>query len=192
MPTEILHTVLLGVVKYFWGQTIVIIKKAHSMKVFETRLASINSEGLNIPKIGAKYMCAYSGSLIGKHFKTIAQVLEFVIWDLVPKDVLQAWRAIGSLVVLLWHTEISNITEYLVGNLHQVRRSHLSLGFTCRRNCTWQSTFSFILLPNARLVFSSQSLSFIFWFIFPTSSSDLAQQFFSQPSGTSRSIQYFG
>ncbi|KIO17254.1 hypothetical protein M407DRAFT_33083 [Tulasnella calospora MUT 4182] len=112
-PTEILHTVLLGVVKYFWLQTIVLLKKSHSMDVFETRLASINSEGLNIPKISAKYMCAYSGSLIGKHFKTIAQIIPFIVYDLVPKDVLHAWQAIGELVVLLWHTEIPDVGKYL-------------------------------------------------------------------------------
>ncbi|KIO21113.1 hypothetical protein M407DRAFT_15855 [Tulasnella calospora MUT 4182] len=112
-PTEILHTVLLGVVKYFWGQTIVILKKARSMDVFQAHLASVNSDGLNIPKICARYMCMYSGSLIGKHFKTIAQVMEFTIYDLVPKDVLQAWRAIRTLVSLLWYTEILDVPSYI-------------------------------------------------------------------------------
>lgn len=113
-PTEILHTVLLGVVKYFWGQTIWIVKQNSALDTFRARLASLNSEGLNTPKINADYMCKYSGSLIGKHFKLIAQVMEFVVYDLVPGDVLQAWRAIGTLVVLLWHTTIEDIDEYLV------------------------------------------------------------------------------
>lgn len=116
-PTEILHTVLLGVVKYFWLQTIVLLKKSHLMDLFETRLASVNSEGLNIPKISAKYMCSYSSSLIGKHFKTIAQIIPFTVYDLVPNDVLHAWQAIGELVVLLWHTEIPDVGKYIVGDL---------------------------------------------------------------------------
>lgn len=59
-------------------------------------------------------MCKYSGSLIGKHFKTIAQVMPFVVYDLVSKDVLNAWNVIGDLVVLLWHTEIRDMNEYCV------------------------------------------------------------------------------
>lgn len=113
-PTEILHTILLGVVKYFWGQTIWIIKEAHRLDIFQARLSSLNTEGLNIPNISAEYMCKYSGGLIGKHFKTIAQVMVHVVWDLVPQEVLQAWQTIGTLVVLLWHTEIDDINDYCV------------------------------------------------------------------------------
>lgn len=119
-PTEILHTVLLGVVKYFWGQTIWIVNKDHRMDLFRRRLASLNQEGLNVPNINAEYMCQYSGSLIGKHFKTLAQVMEFVVYDLVPPSVLQAWRAIGALVVLLWHTVIEDADAYFVSTCFPV------------------------------------------------------------------------
>ncbi|KAF8607876.1 hypothetical protein BDV93DRAFT_487814 [Ceratobasidium sp. AG-I] len=112
-PTEILHTVLLGVVKYFWAQSLFIIKKEHHMDTFQTRLRSINSAGLGIPPILADYMCDYSGSLIGKHFKTLAQIMPFAIQDLVPSSVQAAWLLIGRLVVLLWVTEIHALEIYL-------------------------------------------------------------------------------
>ncbi|KAG8923117.1 hypothetical protein FRC02_011341 [Tulasnella sp. 418] len=112
-PTEILHTVLLGVVKYFWGQTVWLLKKEKKESLFHTRLASIDTDGLNIPKIPADYICKYSGSLIGKHFKSLAQVMPFLIYDLVPKSVLDAWTIIGRLVVLLWHTSIGDTEKYL-------------------------------------------------------------------------------
>ncbi|KAF8417184.1 hypothetical protein L210DRAFT_3616068 [Boletus edulis BED1] len=112
-PTEILHTVLLGVVKYFWGQTVFLIEKAKLLDVFQSRLDSIEHDALNAPSLNAKYMCGYKGSLIGKHFKSLAQVMPFVIYDLVPQDVVNAWTTVGQLVVLLWHTEITNLEVYL-------------------------------------------------------------------------------
>ncbi|KAG1765890.1 hypothetical protein EV702DRAFT_1283028 [Suillus placidus] len=93
-PTEILHTILLGV-------------------IFQTRLDNINKDGLNSPTLGAEYICRYSGSLIGKHFKSLAQIMPFLIYDLVPSTVLNGWTVIGQLVVLLWHTRIDDVEEYL-------------------------------------------------------------------------------
>jgi hypothetical protein len=113
-PTEILHTVLLGVVKYFWGQTVFILEKAHLLDTFQTRLESISTNGLHAPTLGAEYICHYKGSLIGKHFKSLAQVMPYIIYDLVPKTVLNGWTVIGEVVVLLWHTKIDDLETYLV------------------------------------------------------------------------------
>ncbi|KAF9522532.1 hypothetical protein CPB83DRAFT_917285 [Crepidotus variabilis] len=117
-PTEILHTILLGVVKYYWAQTVFLLKKEKKFEEFQARLNSIAVDGLNVPKIQADYMCRHRGSLIGKHFKTISQIMAFVVYDLVPTDVLEAWLVIGQLTVLLWHTKIEDIDEYI--NLLQV------------------------------------------------------------------------
>ncbi|KAL0569855.1 hypothetical protein V5O48_012107 [Marasmius crinis-equi] len=112
-PTEILHTILLGAVKYFWGQTVYILEKNKSFATFQTRLASVDESGLNIPRLSAEYICGYKGSLIGKHFKSLAQLMPFLIYDLVPRKVLDAWSIIGELVVLVWHTQIDDLEEYL-------------------------------------------------------------------------------
>ncbi|EIW74161.1 hypothetical protein CONPUDRAFT_170321, partial [Coniophora puteana RWD-64-598 SS2] len=111
-PTEILHTILLGVVKYFWAQTMALLDKEKT-PLFQSRLHSVEESGLNIPKISAEYMVQYKGGLIGKHFKSLSQVMPFLVYDLVPKDVLDAWIVIGRLVVLLWHTEIDNVKTYM-------------------------------------------------------------------------------
>ncbi|EGO30443.1 hypothetical protein SERLADRAFT_404607 [Serpula lacrymans var. lacrymans S7.9] len=100
-PTEILHTVVLGVVKYFWGQTVWLLDKSYLLTTFQTRLESISKDGLN------------SGNLIGKHFKSLAQVMLYIIYDLVSQDVLDTWSVIGDLVVLLWHTKIDHTEKYL-------------------------------------------------------------------------------
>lgn len=113
---KILHTILLGVVKYFWAQTVKAQDKAKAFTTFRARLNSIQCEGLSIPKIPADDMCKYSGSLIGKHFKMLAQVMPYIVYDLVPKDVLNTWNVLGNLVVLLWHTDIKYMNEYCVSS----------------------------------------------------------------------------
>ncbi|KAG2351053.1 hypothetical protein BDR07DRAFT_1456115 [Suillus spraguei] len=118
-PTEILHTILLSIVKYFGGQTIWILNKVHLVKIFQTRLDNINKDGLNSPTLGTEYICWYSGSLIGKHFKSLAQLMPFLIYNLIPSAVLNGWTIIGQLVVLLWHMRIDDVEEYLVCYLSQ-------------------------------------------------------------------------
>ncbi|KAJ6632455.1 hypothetical protein B0H10DRAFT_1770681 [Mycena sp. CBHHK59/15] len=111
-PTEILHTILLGVVKYYWGQTVWLLEKGKDFPLFQTRLNSLVEDGLNVPKIQADYMCQYKGGLIGKHFKTLSQVMAFAVHGLVPQDVLEAWLILGRLTVLLWHTDIEDVSTY--------------------------------------------------------------------------------
>ncbi len=113
-PVEPLHTHLLGVVKYFWAQTVWTLDKRGQFAAFQARLNSLERSGLNIPSIMADYMCRYRGSLIGKHFKTISQVMSFAIDGLVDKDLQRAWLAIGRLTVLIWEAEISSMTDYVV------------------------------------------------------------------------------
>ena len=77
-------------------------------------LSSIDLDRLNTPCLNTEYICKYKGSLIRKHFKSLAQVMPFLIYDLVPKSILDGWNVIGELVILLWHTEIDNTEQYLV------------------------------------------------------------------------------
>ncbi|KAG0693203.1 hypothetical protein DFH29DRAFT_1007548 [Suillus ampliporus] len=112
-PTEILHTVLLGVMKYFWGQTVFLLEKAKLLTIFQTHLGSLETDGLNALSLNADYICHYKGGLIGKHFKSLAQIMPFTVYDLVPKSVLDGWTTIGELVILIWHTKINNTESYL-------------------------------------------------------------------------------
>ena len=100
-PTEILHTILLGIVKYFWGQTVFILMKDKTLSLFQACLDSIDTNGLGAVNLNADYICAYKGALIRKHFKSLAQIMPFLVYDLIPKPVLQGWHAMGELVVLL-------------------------------------------------------------------------------------------
>ncbi|KAI6116976.1 hypothetical protein EV401DRAFT_2058010 [Pisolithus croceorrhizus] len=99
-PTEILHTILLGIAKL--------------LDLFQSCLDSIEHDVLNAPDLNLDYICHYKGALIRKHFKSLAQVMPFVIHDLVPQTVIDGWTTIRELVVLLWHTKIKDLEAYLV------------------------------------------------------------------------------
>lgn len=113
-PVEPLHTVLLGVVKYAWGLTCKEIDSNNNLPLFEARLASVSTDGLSIPPIRAQYLVQYRGSLIGRQFKQIMQVISFVLHELVSEDIQRIWITAGAMVSLMWFTEIEDINEYLV------------------------------------------------------------------------------
>ncbi|KAH8977201.1 hypothetical protein EDB92DRAFT_1937991 [Lactarius akahatsu] len=97
-PTEILHTVLHSVVKYYWAQTIWQLKNcSKNMALFQTHLASVDWNGLNTLSTDAEYICQYHGSLIRKHFKSLAQVMPFLIYNIVHEDIEDIERYLASL-----------------------------------------------------------------------------------------------
>ena len=104
--------------------------KTNLLDKFQVRLESIDQYGLNSPSFTADYIVRYKGGLIGKHFKNLAQIMAFLVYDLVPQSVLDAWVMIGRLVVLLWHTSIEDIESYLVCSF-PFHIDHMVLTLTC-------------------------------------------------------------
>jgi hypothetical protein len=113
-PVEILHTVLLGIVKYLWHNLHTSWTEA-DQDLFTIRLQSTNIDGLSIPPIRAAYMIWYKNGLIGKHFKTLMQTAIFHLHGLVTPDQFTLVKAIGFFCALLWIPEIENMESYLVG-----------------------------------------------------------------------------
>ncbi|KAG2367082.1 hypothetical protein BDR07DRAFT_1448996 [Suillus spraguei] len=149
--TEILHTILLGVVKYFWGQTVFLLEKSKLLHLFQTCLKMINKDGLNAPCLNADYICHYKGSLISKHFKSLAQVMPFLIYDLVPPTVLNGWTVMGELIVLVWHTKIADTKAKLTRTIDYFL------------NMTAQCALS-ILMSKPKLNFLVHLPAYIQWF----------------------------
>ncbi|KAF8953953.1 hypothetical protein BDZ97DRAFT_1766967, partial [Flammula alnicola] len=104
-PVEILHTILLGIVKYLWH--------ASQKQTYSVRLQSTERSGLSIHAIRPNYIMQYAGSLNGRQFKTITQVNVFHVYDLVDATRFLLTKAVGELAALLWIPEIRNMEEYL-------------------------------------------------------------------------------
>ncbi|KAG1792533.1 uncharacterized protein BJ212DRAFT_1451122 [Suillus subaureus] len=152
MPTKTLHIILLGVVKYFWGQSVFLLEKEKLLHIFQSCLKSVNKDRLNIPSLNADYICHYKGNLIGKHFKSLAQVMPFL-------TVVNGWSVIGELVTLVWYTTIPDTDEYLV-SLHYQSVKRLSQMIKDFLNITVQCAPS-ILISKPKFHFLIYLLAFI-------------------------------
>jgi hypothetical protein len=104
---------LLGVIKYIWHVTHTP-WSPEQKQTYAIRLQSTNTDGLSIHAIRSNYIMQYAGSLIGRQFKTIAQINVFHVRDLVTDHEFMAWKAAGELAALLWFPEIRNLEEYRV------------------------------------------------------------------------------
>ena len=103
----------MGIVKYLWHGTHTP-WTTNEKQIYSTRLQATDRSGLSIHAIRANYIMQYANSLIGRQFKTIAQVNVFHVYDLVDSTRLLLTKAVGELAALLWIPEIQKMDEYLV------------------------------------------------------------------------------
>ncbi|KAH8112205.1 hypothetical protein DFH11DRAFT_1545899 [Phellopilus nigrolimitatus] len=113
-PVEILHTVLLGIVKYVWHM-LHTSWSDQQRTLFASRLQSTDTSGLNLTgNIRAHYMMQYRNGLIGKHFKILMQTMVFHLHGLTTPAQFQLAKATGELSAMLWYHEIKDMKQYLV------------------------------------------------------------------------------
>ncbi|EJD42815.1 hypothetical protein AURDEDRAFT_67175 [Auricularia subglabra TFB-10046 SS5] len=113
-PVELLHTILLGIVKYMWHSLhMPWAKSPQNAHLFTIRLQETDTLGLSIPPLRAAYMYQYRNGLIGKHFKSLAQTIVFHVHDLTSEAQFGLIKATGELCALLWYPVIKNMDSYL-------------------------------------------------------------------------------
>ncbi len=115
-PVEILHVVLLGVVKYFWRDACA--RQNHEGKrILKTRLSSLDVDGLGISPLRGHTLVYYAGSLVGRDFRAIVQVAPAVLHGLIPDAAYEAWLALSRLAPLVFQPEIDDLPRYKVRSL---------------------------------------------------------------------------
>jgi hypothetical protein len=110
---EILHTILLGPVKYVWHLTHTSLSDS-DLSGFAARLQSSSLDGLSIDPVQAEYMIKFRNALVGKQFKQLLQLAIFHIITFVSSTTFDLWNALGFVAALVWFPSIENMDEYRV------------------------------------------------------------------------------
>ena len=143
-PIEILHTILLGIVKYLWHGTHTP-WTTNDKQTYSIRLQATDTSGLSIHAIRADYIMQYANSLIGRQFKTIAQVNAFHVYDLVDPIYFLLTKAVGELAALLWMPEIQKMDEYLVSSSSSFRGNRIDFISSLTSKLLSQMYLTFLL-----------------------------------------------
>ncbi|KAJ6537586.1 hypothetical protein B0H10DRAFT_1693747, partial [Mycena sp. CBHHK59/15] len=112
-PVEILHVVLLGVVKYWWRDA-VSRQNTKGKEELKARISSIDVAGLNSPRLRGNMYVQYAGSLVGRDFRIVLQIALVVLHGLIPAAHYEAWVALSKLAPLMFQPAIPHLPTYFV------------------------------------------------------------------------------
>lgn len=126
-PVEILHTVLLGPVKYAMAEAVGRLKRQPAVTArLIARANSMDPTGLYRPLQG-RQMVTHYGSLVGKDYKSLIQCAPFIFHPIVDAKELQMHVAFATLTKLVFTREIVDINAYCKRLQEAVRRTILSV-----------------------------------------------------------------
>ncbi|KAI9103867.1 hypothetical protein DFS34DRAFT_668125 [Phlyctochytrium arcticum] len=111
LPVEVLHTVLLGIVKW--------LSRASQKKLSDSqrrelllRVDALNWQGFQRPFRG-KEMIQYGGSLVGKDFRRWIQVAPFAYDGFLSNRWMRAWFCMADVFLLVYVRNIVNMESYI-------------------------------------------------------------------------------
>jgi hypothetical protein len=112
-PVEILHVILLGVIKYitidFLSNTI---KPKHVNDLLGS-WQSFDTNSLDLPVLNAAYLYKHHKSMVGKDYKIVLQCAPFVFFQFMNEQQRKLWHAMCKLAPYIFQTHISNMETYL-------------------------------------------------------------------------------
>jgi hypothetical protein len=110
-PIEILHTILLGVIKYLSKETIGELN-VQQKAILSARISATSYTLFDRP-INANQIIRYVGSCVGKDFKAFVQVAPFVLHGLVSEELMDSWISVATMACLAFTRTINDAEEYL-------------------------------------------------------------------------------
>ncbi|KAJ7348328.1 hypothetical protein DFH08DRAFT_1000016 [Mycena albidolilacea] len=111
-PVEILHVVLLDVVKYWWRDA-VSRQNSKGKEELKARLSSVDVAGLNTPPIRGNTYVQYAGSVVGRDFRVILQVALVVLYGVIPQTHYDGWVTLCNLAPLMFLPVIEHLPTYI-------------------------------------------------------------------------------
>ncbi|OAV90013.1 hypothetical protein PTTG_09937, partial [Puccinia triticina 1-1 BBBD Race 1] len=112
-PVEVLHVVLLGIIKYiaidFLSNTI----KPRQVNDLLGAWQSFITNSLDLPAIDAAYLYKHHKSMVGKDFKIILQCAPFVFFQFMDGQQRELWHALCRMAPYIFQTHIPDMEVYL-------------------------------------------------------------------------------
>ncbi|KAF7303406.1 hypothetical protein MIND_00569000 [Mycena indigotica] len=112
-PVEILHTILLGAVRYVWHHLHTKQWSDEDRHLLAIRLESTDISAMNMPPMRAAYKIQYRNNLIGKDYKAIMQALVFHVHGICTPEQFRLVKATADLGAWVWVPEIDNMSNYI-------------------------------------------------------------------------------
>ncbi|KAA1078750.1 hypothetical protein PGTUg99_008919 [Puccinia graminis f. sp. tritici] len=112
-PVEILHVILLGIVKYLARDLVGSVTAANRDELVG-RLRSFSISCLNIDSVKPEYLIKHIKSLVGRDFKILLQAGPFFLMSFISPEKQAIWLALCKLAPLIFQSRIGDMTRYLV------------------------------------------------------------------------------
>ncbi|EFP84986.2 uncharacterized protein PGTG_11155 [Puccinia graminis f. sp. tritici CRL 75-36-700-3] len=112
-PVEILHVVLLGVVKYLLRDFMMTTIKPKHLPQLIASWDSFVVNSLHMGQIKGKYFVKHYKSLVGKHFRIVLQLAPFVLFQFMNDQQRELWTALCQMSALIFQTSIPHMDTYL-------------------------------------------------------------------------------